>query len=53
MVSAYRLLRQIFGSQRDKNGERERLHKEELRSLYRSPNIDRVTKSRRLRVSKC
>ena len=34
---------------RDENGEWRRLHNEELHSLYRSPNIVRVTKSRRLR----
>ena len=36
-----RILRRIFGPRRDKN--------EELHSLYRSPNIVRVIKSRRLR----
>ena len=40
---------QIFGPKRDENGEWRRLHNEELHSLYRSPNIDRVIKSRRLR----
>ena len=40
-----RILRQIFGP----NGEWRRLHNEELHSLYRSPNIARVIKSRRLR----
>ena len=30
-------------------GERRRLHNEELHSLYRSPNIVRVIKSRKLR----
>ena len=34
---------------RDENGEWRRLHNEELHSLYRSPNIVRVNKSRRLR----
>ena len=33
---------------RDENGEWRRLHNEELHSLYRSPNIVRVIKSRRL-----
>ena len=32
----------------DENGESRRLHNEELHSLYRSPNIVRVIKSRRL-----
>ena len=36
-------------AQRDENGEWRRLHSEELHSLYRSPNIARVIKSRSLR----
>ena len=44
-----RILRRIFGPKRDENGEWRRLHNEALHSLYRSPNIDRVIKSRRLR----
>ena len=43
------ILRRIFGPKRDENGEWRRLHNEEFRSLYRSPNIVRVIKSRRLR----
>ena len=39
----------IFGPKRDENGQWRRLHNEELHSLYRSPNIVRVIKSRRLR----
>ena len=39
----------IFGPKRDENGEWRRLHNEELHSLYRSPNIFRVIKSRILR----
>ena len=34
---------------RDENGEWRRLHNEELHSLYRSPNMVRVIKGRRLR----
>ena len=44
-----RILRRIFGSKRDENGKWRRLHNEELHSLYRSPNIVRVIKSRLLR----
>ena len=44
-----RILRRIFGPKRDENGECRRLHNEELHSLYRSPNMVRVIKSRRLR----
>ena len=33
------ILRRIFGSKRDANEEWRRVHNEELRSLYRSPNV--------------
>ena len=46
-----RILRRIFGSRRDVNGEWRRLHNEEINSLYRSPNIVRVIKSRKSRWS--
>ena len=44
-----RILRRIFGPKRDENGELERLHNEKLHNVYRSTNIVRVIKSRRLR----
>ena len=44
-----RILRRIFGPKRDANGEWKRLHNEDLHRLYRSSNIVRVMKSRRLR----
>ena len=44
-----RILKRIFGPKRDENGEWRRLHNDDLQSLYRSPNVVRVIKSRRLR----
>ena len=44
-----RILRRVFGPKRDENGEWRRLLNWELHSLYRSSNIVRVIKSRRLR----
>ena len=39
----------MFEPKRDWNSEWRRLHSEDLQSLYRSPNIVRMIKSRRLR----
>ena len=44
-----RILGRIFGHKMDENGKWRRLHKEELYSLYRSPNMVRVIKSKILR----
>ena len=44
-------MRRIFESKRDGNGEWERLHNEELHTLYRTLNIVGVIKSRRLRLA--
>jgi hypothetical protein len=49
-VSENRVLRRIFGPKRDEvTGGRRKLHKEEFRNLYSSPNILRMIKSRRMR----
>jgi hypothetical protein len=44
-----RIVRRIFETKMDENGEWRRLHIEEHHSLYRSPSIPKVVKSRRLR----
>jgi hypothetical protein len=45
------VLRKIFGSKREEDGSWRKLHNYELYSLYSSPNIVRVIKSRRMRWS--
>ena len=49
VANCFLLRRQIFGPKRDGNKEWKRLHNKELYSLYRSPNIFRAIKPRRLR----
>jgi hypothetical protein len=44
-----RLLRRIFGLKRDEDGSWRKLHNDKLHSLYSSPNIVRVIKSRGMR----
>jgi hypothetical protein len=48
-VSETRVLRRIFGPKREEDGLWRKLHNDELHSLYSSPNIVRVIKSRRMR----
>jgi hypothetical protein len=44
-----RVLRKIFGPKSEEAGSWRKLHNDELHSLYSSPNIVRVIKSRRMR----
>ena len=43
-----RIPKRIFGTKRDANGQWRRLHNEKLHTLYRSPNVVRIIKSRSL-----
>jgi hypothetical protein len=42
------VLRRIFGPKREEDRSWRKLHNDELHSLYSSPNISRVIKSRRM-----
>jgi hypothetical protein len=45
-----RVLRRLFGPKRDEvTGDWRKLHNEELRNMYSSPNIIKMMKSRRIR----
>jgi hypothetical protein len=44
-----RVLRKIFGTKKEEDLSRRKLHNYELHGLYSSPNIVRVIKSRRMR----
>jgi hypothetical protein len=46
-----RVLRRIFGPKREEDGSWRKLHHNKLHSLYSSPNIVRVIKSRRMRLA--
>jgi hypothetical protein len=48
-VSENRVLRSIFGPKMKEDGSWRKLHNDELHSLYSSPNIVRVIKSKRMR----
>jgi hypothetical protein len=49
IVFENRVLRRIFGPKREKDGSWRKLYNDELHSLYSSPNIVRVIKSRMMR----
>ena len=51
-VFGNRIQRRMFGPKGNENGEWRRLHNEELHSLYRSPNIVKVIKSRRFEMGR-
>jgi hypothetical protein len=43
------MFRRIFGPKREEDGSWRKLHNDEFHSLYSSPNIVRVIKSRRMK----
>jgi hypothetical protein len=45
-----RVLRRIFGPKREEDGSWRKLHNDELHSLYSSPNVVKVIKSRNFGV---
>jgi hypothetical protein len=47
------VFRRIFGPKREEDGLWRKLHNDELYSLYSSPHIVRVIKSRRMRWAGC
>jgi hypothetical protein len=47
-----RVLRRIFGPKREEDGSWRKLHNDELHSLYSSPDIVRMIKSRRMRFQR-
>jgi hypothetical protein len=44
-----RVMKMLFGPKREEDGSWRKLHNDEVHSLYSSPNIVRVIKSRRMR----
>jgi hypothetical protein len=48
-VSEYTVLRRKFGPKREEDGSWRKLHNDELHSLYSSPDIVKVIKSRNMR----
>jgi hypothetical protein len=44
-----RVLRRIFGPEREENRSQSKLHNNELHTLHSSPNIVRAIRSRRMR----
>jgi hypothetical protein len=44
-----RVLRRIFGPEGEEDGQWRKLHNDELRNVYSSPNIFRVIELRRMR----